>query len=140
MTTTITQRFEAAKQSLDAIEQGHVLKFYDELDEAQQNNLLTEIEGVDWPEVALLVKSHVLSTPEFKMPQSIEPVPWYPYKQTAEVRAKYIEAKRVGEQLVRDGKVAAFTVAGGQGSRLGWAQRHLPRHTHPQTPALRLLR
>lgn len=135
MTTTITQRFEAAKASLDAIEQGHVLKFYDELDEAQQDSLLTEIEGVDWPEVAGLVKSHVLDTPEFKMPDSIEPVPWYPYEETAEVRAKYIEARRVGEQLIKDGKVAAFTVAGGQGSRLGW---DAPKGTFPATPIRKL--
>lgn len=131
MTTTITQRFEAAKASLDAIDQGHVLKFYDELDETQQNNLLAEIEGVDWPEVAALVKSHVLATPEFKMPDSIEPVPWYPYKETSDVRAKYIEARRVGEQLIKDEKVAAFTVAGGQGSRLGW---DAPKGTFPATP------
>ena len=131
MTTTITQRFEAAKQSLDAIDQGHVLKFYDELDEAQQNNLLAEIEGIDWPEVAALVKSHVENKPQFEMPTSIEPVPWYPYAETDAIRAKYIEARRVGDQLIKDGKVAAFTVAGGQGSRLGW---DAPKGTFPATP------
>ncbi|MEM6504745.1 MAG: UTP--glucose-1-phosphate uridylyltransferase [Planctomycetota bacterium] len=135
MTTTITERFEAAKQALDAIDQGHVLKFYDELDETQQNNLLAEIEGVDWPEVAALVKSHVLTRPEFEMPESIEPVPWYPFEETEDVRAKYIEARRVGEQLIRDGKVAAFTVAGGQGSRLGW---DAPKGTFPATPIRKL--
>jgi UDP-N-acetylglucosamine/UDP-N-acetylgalactosamine diphosphorylase len=135
MTATITERFEAAKQALDKIDQGHVLKFYDELNEAQQNNLLTEIEGVDWPEVAALVKSHVLAKPEFEVPDSIEPVPWYPYEETSAVRAKYIEAKRVGDQLIKDGKVAAFTVAGGQGSRLGW---DAPKGTFPATPIRQL--
>ncbi len=135
MTTTITQRFEAAKACLDAIDQGHVLKFYDELDESEQNNLLTEIEGIDWPEVAALVKSHVLSKPEFAVPDSIEPVPWYPYNETKEVRAKYIEARRVGEKLIKEGKVAAFTVAGGQGSRLGW---DAPKGTFPATPIRKL--
>ena len=135
MTTTITQRFEAAKQSLDAIGQGHVLKFYNELNEAQQHSLLTEIEGVDWPEVAALVESHVKNKPAFAVPDSIEPVPWYPYTQTDDVRAKYVEARRVGEQLVKDGKVAAFTVAGGQGSRLGWDG---PKGTFPATPIRKL--
>jgi len=135
MTTTITDRYAAAKETLDKIDQGHVLKFYDELDESQQNNLLTEIEGVDWPEVASLVKSHVLSKPELEVPDSIEPVPWYPYEESDAVRAKYIEAKRVGEKLIKDGKVAAFTVAGGQGSRLGW---DAPKGTFPATPIRKL--
>lgn len=135
MTTTITDRYAAAKETLDAIDQGHVLKFYDELDEAGQDQLLTEIEGVDWPEVAALVKSHVLAKPEFEMPESIEPVPWYPYEVNDEYRAKYIEARRVGDQLIKDGKVAAFTVAGGQGSRLGW---DAPKGTFPATPIRKL--
>ena len=130
-TAQFTERYETAKQALDAIGQGHVLKFYEELDEAQQNSLLTEIEGVDWPEVAALVESHVKAKPQFELPKSIEPVPWYPYEQTDEVRAKYIEARRVGDQLIKDGKVAAFTVAGGQGSRLGW---DAPKGTFPATP------
>jgi UDP-N-acetylglucosamine/UDP-N-acetylgalactosamine diphosphorylase len=135
MTTTITERFESAKQALEAIDQGHILKFYDELDEAQQDSLLAEIEGVDWPEVASLVESHVLNKPEFEMPTSIEPVPWYPYQENPDVRSKYIEAKRVGEKLIKDGKVAAFTVAGGQGSRLGWDG---PKGTFPATPIRKL--
>lgn len=135
MTATITDRYAAAKETLDGIDQGHVLKFYDELDEAGQDNLLSEIESVDWPEVAALVKSHVLNKPEFEMPESIEPVPWYPFEETGDVRAKYIEARRVGEALVRDGKVAAFTVAGGQGSRLGWDG---PKGTFPATPIRKL--
>ncbi len=135
MTTTITDRYAAAKEALDAIDQGHVLKFYDELDEQQQDSLLTEIEGVDWPEVAALIETHVKNKPRFTLPGSIEPAPWYPYEVSDAVRAKYIEARRVGDQLIRDGKVAVFTVAGGQGSRLGWDG---PKGTFPATPIRRL--
>ena len=135
MTTTITDRYAAAKETLEKIDQGHVLKFYDELDEAQQDSLLTEIEGVDWPEVVALIESHVKNKPEFSVPGSIEPTPWYPYEVDDEHRAKYIEARRVGDQLIKDGKVAAFTVAGGQGSRLGW---DAPKGTFPATPIRKL--
>lgn len=134
-TAQLTDRYAAAKQQLDAIDQGHVLAFYDQLDEAGRDSLLKEIEGIDWPEVATLVKSHVLTKPEFEMPKSIEPVDWYPYRVNDEVRAKYIEARRVGDQLIKDGKVAAFTVAGGQGSRLGW---DAPKGTFPATPIRKL--
>lgn len=135
MTTTITDRYVAAKDVLEKIDQGHILKFYGELSEAQQNSLLTEIEGIDWPEVAALVKSHVEQKPKFELPESIKPVPWYPYRETSEVRAKYIEARRVGDKLIKAGKVAAFTVAGGQGSRLGW---DAPKGTFPATPIRKL--
>ena len=36
-----------------------------------------------------------------------------------------------GRQALRDGRVAAFTVAGGDGSRLGWDG---PKGTYPITP------
>ena len=134
-TAQLTDRYAAAKETLDAIGQGHVLKFYDELDEAARDRLLTEIEGVDWPEVDALIQTHVKQKPQFKLPESIEPVPWYPYHVNDEVRAKYIEARRVGDQLIKDGKVAAFTVAGGQGSRLGW---DAPKGTFPATPIRKL--
>lgn len=39
--------------------------------------------------------------------------------------------QRAGEQLLRDGAVACFTVAGGQGTRLGW---DAPKGTFPSTP------
>ena len=135
MTTTITDRYAAAKDTLDAIGQGHVLTFYDELNDAQQDSLLTEIEGVDWPEVVALIESHVKAKPQFKMPESIEPVPWYPYQVDDAHRAKYIDAKRKGEALIKAGKVAAFTVAGGQGSRLGW---DAPKGTFPATAIRKL--
>ncbi len=135
MTTTITDRYAAARETLDAIGQGHVLKFYDQLDQAGRSRLLAEIESVDWPEVAQLIESHVRKKPTFKLPKSIEPAPWYPYHVNEKVRAKYIEARRVGDQLIKDGKVAAFTVAGGQGSRLGW---DAPKGTFPATPIRKL--
>lgn len=130
-TSTITDRYQSAKDTLDPIGQGHVLKFYDELDDAGKEQLLGQIEGIDWPEVAALIDSHVKAKPEFQMPGSVEPVPVYPYQPGPDHRAKYIEARRVGDKLISEGKVATFTVAGGQGTRLGWDG---PKGTFPATP------
>lgn len=135
MTTTITDRLAAAREALAAVGQEHVLTFYDQLDDAGKTKLLDQVEGVDWPEVAALVESHVKAKPTFEMPGSIEPAPWYPHTPTDDLRAKYIEAQRTGEKLVKEGKVACFTVAGGQGTRLGWDG---PKGTFPATPIRKL--
>ncbi|MEM1353289.1 MAG: UTP--glucose-1-phosphate uridylyltransferase [Planctomycetota bacterium] len=130
-TAELTDRYAAAKQQLEDAGQAHVLAYYDQLDAPGQAQLLAQIEGIDWPECAALVESHVLNKPQFEMPGSVEPVDWYPYQPGEAHRAKYIEARRVGDKLISEGKVATFTVAGGQGTRLGWDG---PKGTFPATP------
>ncbi len=128
---SLQDRYTAAQQSFDAIDQAHVLRYYDELNDSQRDALLSQIEGIDWPEVARLIQTHVRQKPMWTMPEHIEPAPWYPYVPTDDLDTKYAEARTLGEQLVRDGKVAAFTVAGGQGSRLGYDG---PKGCYPATP------
>jgi UDP-N-acetylglucosamine/UDP-N-acetylgalactosamine diphosphorylase len=128
---TLTERHAAAVETLAAVNQSHVLKFYDELSEAQREQLLAQVEGIDWPEVARLIESHVLGAPPLHLPKSIEPAPCYPQTPTDEQAGRYREAKALGEKLLSEGMVAAFTVAGGQGTRLGW---DAPKGTFPATP------
>jgi len=131
---TITQRYADAKQVLDAVGQSHVLSFYDELNDAQRDQLLTQVLGIDWPEVARLVESHALDAPPIHLPDDIQPAPCYPRQATPEspqLQGKYREARALGEKLIGEGMVAAFTVAGGQGTRLGW---DAPKGTFPATP------
>ena len=128
---TLQQRHDQAQQQLQQVDQAHVLKFYDRLDDDQRASLLDEIEGIDWPEVARLIETHVKQKPTFELPDHIEPAPWYPYRPTPELRSRYERATTLGEELVTQGKIAAFTVAGGQGSRLGWDG---PKGTFPGTP------
>jgi UDP-N-acetylglucosamine/UDP-N-acetylgalactosamine diphosphorylase len=130
-TATLHDRLAAVRSTLDSVEQSHILHFYDTLDEAQKNSLLAEIEAIDWPEVARLVETYVKSKPKFELPKNVEPAPYYPQvPATPELREKYKEARAHGESLIRAGKVAAFTVAGGQGTRLGWDG---PKGTFPAT-------
>src|SRR5690606_24087972 len=48
--------------------------------------------------------------------------------------AAWAEAKALGEEALRAGRVAAFVVAGGQGTRLGYDG---PKGTYPVTPVLK---
>jgi UDP-N-acetylglucosamine/UDP-N-acetylgalactosamine diphosphorylase len=134
-TTAHTQRFERAKATLDAVGQSHVLSFFDELNQAEQDQLLSQIEGIDWQEVSRLIESHVKQKPQAEVPDHIDPAPYYPHQPSSELKSKYDQAREKGETLLREGKVAAFTVAGGQGTRLGWEG---PKGTFPATPIRRL--
>lgn len=125
------KRLDDAKQMLDAVDQQHVLHFYDQLDHASQTQLLDQIESVDWAEVAGLVESHVKQKPELKLADNVEPAPWYPHRPTEELKDTYKKARDRGDQLIAEGKIAPFTVAGGQGTRLGW---DAPKGTFPATP------
>lgn len=128
---TLTERHAAASKALAAAEQSHVLKFYDELSDAQRDRLLSQVEGIDWPEVGRLITSHVLDTPPLHLPKHIEPAPCYANVPTDKHAGRYREARALGEKLLSEGMVAAFTVAGGQGTRLGW---DAPKGTFPATP------
>jgi UDP-N-acetylglucosamine/UDP-N-acetylgalactosamine diphosphorylase len=111
--------------------QAHLLTFYAELSAGQRARLLGQLEALDWPHLAELIKTHVLAKPEPADVSGLKPAPYYPATPGEDLAAKYAEARRVGEALIRGGKVAALTVAGGQGTRLGWDG---PKGTFPATP------
>ncbi|MBI1373149.1 MAG: UDPGP type 1 family protein [Phycisphaera sp.] len=129
--TELASRYEQVRETLESHNQQHVLTFYEELDDAGKAALLDQIDAQDWAALADLVQQYVVREPDIKLPASIEPAPYYPAEPTAELKTKYDEARALGEQMIRDGKVAAFTVAGGQGTRLGWDG---PKGTFPASP------
>lgn len=117
---------DAIRRRLDAIGQGHVLRFLHELPPDGQRGLLEQIDTLDVRSLPALIERYVLARPSHAMPADIEPVPFYPLHHLPRAGASQHRAwnrdafRSVGEELVRKGKVAAFTVAGGQGSRLGF--------------------
>ena len=121
----LTRRLEDATRRLDACEQGHVLTFASRLTPEQLAGLLDEIEGIDWDEAARLVTSHVKSRPTFEPPAQLDPPESFP------ADLDDAEAVAVGESLLREGAVAVFCVAGGQGTRLGYDG---PKGCYPATP------
>jgi UDP-N-acetylglucosamine/UDP-N-acetylgalactosamine diphosphorylase len=108
-------------QRLEAVGQAHLLKFYDQLGPQSRDRLVRGIESIDLGSVPKLTHDYVKHKPHAKLPERIEPAPYYPNDPASRMKhwdkAKFLAA---GEALLRAGKVAAFTVAGGQGSRLGF--------------------
>ena len=106
---------EQAKQVLDQHGQGHVLKFWDVLDDGARAQLLDQIAGLDFASVARMqgmVKAKGAVSAAVSEPTAPEVLVLTP-----EARAV---AYAAGEAEIRAGKVAVLLVAGGQGSRLGY--------------------
>lgn len=108
-------------ECLEGIGQAHLLRFYDELPADRREKLVEQIRSIDLREVPRLIEKYVRTKPVATMPASIEPAPYYPADPASPQRSWDREHYRqIGEALLRSGKVAAFTVAGGQGTRLGF--------------------
>ena len=134
-TVATSDRYQHALATLSAVHQQHVLEHWSALGDDQRHQLLDQIDSVDWPELARLVQTHVLHTPEFHLPENVQPAPWYAHQPSAALQPKYNQARQLGWDLIKAGKLAAFTVAGGQGTRLGW---NGPKGTYPATPIRKL--
>ncbi|MCH8967009.1 MAG: UDPGP type 1 family protein [Planctomycetes bacterium] len=118
-TPSTDARRDACEAALEPRGQSHVLKWWDELNGAQRVQLLADIESIPWDVVDPLIDSHVLGAPEHSVPSDLSPPDVYRRDPAPQQRALYDEAERLGRNLIQAGKVAAFTVAGGQGTRLG---------------------
>lgn len=105
-------------ERLASVGQEHVLRYVDELDEDAKFRLLGQASVLPFDEIDELIATYVTASPEFELPSDVEPAPYFGAGDNAGWdRATAHEA---GEDLIRAGKVAAFVVAGGQGSRLGY--------------------
>ncbi len=117
---------------LNAIHQSHVFTFWAELTPEQQEQFAGQLAGLDWGLISKLVETMVKHPHKFELKGDVQPAPYYENKPTDPAKQKILkDAFARGEQLLREGKVAAFVVAGGQGSRLGWEG---PKGTFPATP------
>jgi len=122
-------RLSRIRDTLEQHGQSHLLRFFDDLTADQKQLLLDDIEQVNFNQLDDLIDRFVRHPSPPEDIGELEPADYYPLPPTdAYDENAYREA---GEELIRTGKVAAFTVAGGQGTRLGWRG---PKGTFPGTP------
>ena len=112
-------RYQDCLATLQSRGQDHLLRWWNELTPAQRDHLLTEIERVPWDALDPLIRSHVQQKPARHLPARLAPAEVYPQPPRPGRESRYEEVRRHGRELLAAGKVAAFTVAGGQGTRLG---------------------
>jgi len=121
----LQSKFEAAGQ-------GQVFRFFDDLDEGGKRRLLAQAATIDLEEVRSLVETHVRGGGESKLDLAgLQPAPYEPLPSGRGEAGKWAEAWSAGADAIRAGRVAAFVVAGGQGTRLGYDG---PKGTFPVTP------
>jgi UDP-N-acetylglucosamine/UDP-N-acetylgalactosamine diphosphorylase len=109
------------KNVLKKYGQTHLLAFWDDLAPDRQENLLAQLTQTDFDQLDRWRTEYVLKDTPFKLPAKLAPAPSYaPQPDAAAQRRKYDQARQLGKDLISRGKVAAFVVAGGQGTRLGF--------------------
>jgi len=128
----VPSRLPEIRARLERHQQAHLLVGFDALDADRQSALLDQIEAINFEELDGLIRELVVGKAEPAPLTSIEPARFYPHDPTDPRRPWDAAAARAaGDELLRAGRVAAFTVAGGQGTRLGW---NGPKGTFPATP------
>ena len=91
-----------------------------------------QLSEIDFAELSELIRDYVLQKPVTEIPADLAPAPFFPFPAKDEAQEAYYEkARKEGERLLAEGKVAFLVVAGGQGTRLGFDG---PKGTYPITP------
>ena len=105
---------EEAEKLLAKCKQEHVLAFWDKLDDAGRQALLAQIETLDPKSLAQCASAltELAEPPDSSKGKA---------PKVAVLKGKALkDAVAAGEEELRNGRVAALLVAGGQGSRLGY--------------------
>ena len=101
--------------------QEQVFAFWDQLTPAAQQELLAQAAEVDLAEVERLNRTLVFKSGGATADLAdLSPAPYVLLPENGGSTAEWAAAQAAGEAALRAGRVAAFTVAGGQGTRLGY--------------------
>ena len=123
---------QTLSDKLIQINQSSVLRFVPQLDEQCKNHFFAQLGELDFDSLPELVSQYIVGKYTPPLPNHIQPiVPLPRTPQSVEHKALYARALARGMQLLKEGKVGAFLVAGGQGTRLGYDG---PKGEFPVTP------
>tara|TARA_B100000959_G_scaffold285506_1_gene360481 strand:- start:322 stop:1674 length:1353 start_codon:yes stop_codon:yes gene_type:complete len=105
------------QEQLEESKQEHVLAFWNELNDKERSDFVIQLDSIDFKLFAELQQQT-----SGEQAKTIEPC------NLVQLEDKFRE---IGEASIRNGEIGVLTVAGGQGTRLGWSG---PKGTFPATP------
>lgn len=107
-------KYEETLLKLKKYNEEQLLNFYSELTNNEQEELLNQIDKINFEQIEELYK-HRKDAPDIN--KKIENIPYIKKeKQTKEEQDFY---KKIGEKIIKEKKIAVCQMAGGQGTRLG---------------------
>ena len=112
----MVNKLQKVNDILEKYNQKHLIQFYDELDDMQKENLLNQILSIDFEQIFTLYDNSM--KPEKILPNEVSPLEYFVKDKFSNEDKKYYSS--FGEELIRAGSFAVVTMAGGQGSRLGY--------------------
>lgn len=104
-----------AQQLLKKYGQEHILEYWDKLDVNEKQMLLKQIEGIDFEEITKLYKN---ANEKENNTEDAKLEPIQAVKREEVENSEYLI--KLGEKCIKEGKLAFVTMAGGQGTRLGF--------------------
>ena len=109
------EKYEEALNCLKKYNQDHILKNYEKLSDENKKKLLEQILTIDFDQIKNLYES---TKQEISFASDkIEPIEYIDkLNLSSEELNKY---NKLGEEVIKQGKYAVITMAGGQGTRLG---------------------
>lgn len=116
-------KLEKVKQLLSTYHQEHLLNFYNELNDSEKEMLLDQILKIDFEQILTLYDNSMKdeTTPFDK----ISPIKHFEKNKLTKDEILYYT--KIGDAVIKSGSVAVVTMAGGQGTRLGY---HGPKGTY----------
>lgn len=106
---------EEAKAILKKFDQEHLLNHYQELEESKKEKMINDILSIDFELVSSIYKN--ASKEEKNQNDEITPME---YLDKYKLNDEYKYYNDIGKKAIKEGKLAAVTMAGGQGTRLGF--------------------
>lgn len=112
----MVQNLEKAKDILKKYHQEHLLAFYDELNNKEKAYLLNQICSINFEQILNLYEASKID--EVLPSNLIEPLPYNIKREIP--KDKFALYENIGIDAIKGGKFAVVTMAGGQGTRLGY--------------------
>ena len=109
-------KLKKAKEILKKYNQEHLLYFYDELSEEEKNILINQILNINFEKIINLYVNSKINEDISEV--KISPLSHLEKDKLTEKESNYYI--QIGEAIIRNNQVAVVTMAGGQGTRLGY--------------------